>query len=212
VSLENINKLIFLFMVLEQKHLLDSYYLSLQGTDLKYRKSNFYTYSERSIPLDTLNLRGYFINRQIDISTLVIGGCTFLAGFLGVILITQGLPKHESFDITLGSLFLFAALVGVAYGLNQIRVRVHIHSNIGATVSFFHNKPTKQLVDEFIQNLKDEQKKLFLNRFGTYDNLLPLPDQINNLTWLRNNNFLSHEEYEEKRKSFMRGNDKKIGY
>ena len=199
-------------MVLEQRHLLGSYFLSLEGDDLKYKKSNFYTYSERSVPLDTLNLRGFVINRHIDISTLVTGGCTFLAAFLGIILFSQGIPKNESFDVILGSLFLLAALAGVIYGLNQIRVRVHIYSNTGVTISFFHNKPNKSIVDQFIQKLKGEQKKLFLNRYGSYDYLLPLQDQINNLVWLRNNSFLSHDEYEEKRKMFTNSNEKKIGY
>ncbi len=58
-------------MVLEQKSLFDSYYLSLDGNDLKYKKSSFYTYAERSIPLDTLNLRGLSVTRHIDLGTVV---------------------------------------------------------------------------------------------------------------------------------------------
>jgi len=149
-------------MVLEQKSFFDSYYLSLEGDDLRYRKRNFYTYTERLIPLDTLNLRGLSINRHVDISTVVIGGCTFLATWLGVHLLSLGLPKKESFEIIVGSVFLFCALVGVVYGLNQISVRVYIYSNTGFTVGFFHNRPNRQVVEDSITKLKIEQKNFFL--------------------------------------------------
>ena len=199
-------------MVLEQKSLFDSYYLSLDDLDLRYKKSNFYTYTERSVPLDTLNLRGLSITRHVDIGTVVIGGCIFLAGFFGISLLTQDIPNNESFGIILGSAFLLAAIVGIIWGLNQIAVRVYIYSTTGFTIGFFHNKPNHQVVDEFITKLKAAQKKLFLERYGTFDNYLPLQDQLNNLQWLRNNNFITHEEYEEKRKAFTNTSEKRIGY
>ena len=198
-------------MVLEQKSLFDSYYLSFDDSDLRYKKSNFYTYSERSVPLDTLNLRGLSVTRQVDLGTVVIGGGVFLVGLFGISLLSQDIPKNETFGIILGSAFLLAAVIGLIWGLNQIAVRVHIYSTTGFTIGFFHNKPNRQIVDEFITTLKAAQKKLFLDRYGTYDNFLPLQDQLNNLLWLRNNNFLSHEEYEGKRKLFTIS-DKKIGY
>lgn len=199
-------------MQLDQKNIFGSYHLSFNEVELKYKKSSFLHYTQQTIPIDSINLRSYNVTRSVDLVALVIAGCLGIGLLTAVVLLVNGINQNDNGNI-IGSVVAFILTgIGSIYWFNLINIKVFISTTAGITIDFLHNKPSHQQVDEFIEQLKKTQKKFFIDRYGSFDVLLPFQDQINNLLWLRNNNFLSHEEYEEKRKIFVTSNEKRIGY
>jgi len=210
--LESINKLIHLFMILEQKNLFGSYYLALDNNEVTYKKKAILQFTKQTVPIENLNLKAINISRRFDFNALVIAGFVFVAFIAGIALLEEGLEKNIVSETITGIISFIAGIGFIIYGLFYIRIKVLVPTTSGAIMDFIYNIPSQQEVDEFINTLKATQKKLFLSRYGNYDPLLPIQDQINNLLWLRNNNFLTHEEYEERRKAFVNNNEKRIGY
>ena len=65
-------------------------------------------------------------------------------------------------------------------------------------IKFLIDKPSKQELNDFIDKLKIERKKVLLTKYGQLTNLLSYERQLNSLNWLDSIEALSNKEYEDK--------------
>lgn len=67
-------------------------------------------------------------------------------------------------------------------------------------IEFLADKPTKEKLEWFIGQLKSKQKEVLLEKYGVLNKNLSYETQYHNLTWLRNGNVLTKNEFRDKLK------------
>ena len=65
-------------------------------------------------------------------------------------------------------------------------------------IEFLANRPTKEKLELFIEQLKSKQKEVLLEKYGNLNRNLSYETQYQNLTWLRDNNVLNKAEFGDK--------------
>jgi len=86
----------------------------------------------------------------------------------------------------LGSLAFFA----------QLRNELHLVGG-SAQVMFLLNKPSKEEMENFINEIINRSRKILIDKFSKVDPDLPEDIQIRNLYWLKERGLISEEKYEE---------------
>jgi len=64
------------------------------------------------------------------------------------------------------------------------------------TLTLFQGKPSVEEVNKFVDELIKSSKKSIVDKFGKIDPDLPESTMMNQLYWLKNNDFISSREYE----------------
>ncbi|SMD08670.1 hypothetical protein [Pedobacter nyackensis] len=67
-------------------------------------------------------------------------------------------------------------------------------------IEFFSNKPDKETVDKFIDEILSRRRQFLLQRHGQLNKNLSYEPQYYNLIWLLDNNVINQVEYEKKLK------------
>jgi len=65
-------------------------------------------------------------------------------------------------------------------------------------ITFLIDKPSKVVLQNFIQQIKDKRKDYLVGKYGLLTSMLPYEQQHQNLLWLNNIDALTHEGYSEK--------------
>lgn len=73
--------------------------------------------------------------------------------------------------------------------------------------------PDKETVDKFLHVLDLEKRKYVINKYGNVDKDLPIEPQLDQLIWLRNEDYIDDQKLEElKNKLLGKQKDAKIGF
>jgi len=80
---------------------------------------------------------------------------------------------------------------------------VHLILNDKRYLIFYANSPTKLEVDEFLENIKQNQKKYLLNRYAKQDPYVSDEQLANNLQWLYDRKIITETEFEELRSKLL---------
>ena len=59
----------------------------------------------------------------------------------------------------------------------------------------FGNRPTRAAVDDFIRDLGTKARSYAREKYGHVSELRPVDEQMRRITWLRDRNFISDDEY-----------------
>jgi|GEM_PF-2059396 hypothetical protein len=66
-------------------------------------------------------------------------------------------------------------------------------------IKFLIDKPSKEQLSDFLKELDKNRKHYLLAKYGDLNRNLTYEHQYNNLTWLRDNDVLSSDEFQEKK-------------
>jgi len=91
----------------------------------------------------------------------------------------------------LGSLAFFA----------QLRNELHLVGG-SAQVMFLLNKPSKEEMENFINEIINRSCKILIDKYSKVDPDLPEDIQIRNLYWLKEKGLISEEKYEELKQEY----------
>lgn len=132
----------------------------------------------------------------------LVGG--FFALGIGALLLVDELGKEKpQYDNPL-FYFVAGALCFLTYLFTYKRVFHLTRVDNTNAVAFLIDKPSKNELQNFIQQLKDKRKDYLVTKYGSLTSMLPYDQQHQNLLWLNNNEALSHEEYTEKMEELNR--------
>ncbi len=71
-----------------------------------------------------------------------------------------------------------------------------------SSLTFYQASPTKEIVEEFVNEVINRTRKLLLEKYGKVDPDLPEETQMNQLNWARTNDIISEEQYRELKQEY----------
>lgn len=104
---------------------------------------------------------------------------------------TGGDSDKNAYEIYL----IFSLISGVVYFLTFKNSFYLIDNGEGNAVEFLTDKPSREILRDFIDTLKTERKKVMIAKYGQLTNMLSFEQQKNTLDWLHSEGVLSTEEY-----------------
>ncbi|NJO25492.1 MAG: hypothetical protein HC867_06610 [Bacteroidia bacterium] len=119
---------------------------------------------------------------------------------------------YKSFE--LGGL-LFTGIISViltSISLFEFTEKIFIPTENSGSIEIISNKQDSLTTQDFIDELKNIQKKYLLKKYASVDKALPAEQQIHYLNWLRDNNHLTIEEYESKMNELLKKNNGSMGF
>lgn len=151
-----------------------------------------------------------------DINTKVVRTRSFdkqlFAGVCGSALISftcYSIDDALSVAIACSGLTLFFAIRLILSN----RVSIMIQLMNGSTINVLANKPSTEILDQFLKTTFEEQKKRLVAKYGQHDPLLSIEQIEQNLLWLRNRQIIDDDELQRSREDiYGRSSSGKIGF
>lgn len=166
-------------LLTRQKIHFDKTHLFIDQWNLVTGRKNWY------VRFDEIDLR---INRRQ--SAFFSTGCAFA---VCAVIISTLVILYLSWLTTLVILVIALTPMLIARGVTGFNY-VEFHTRLGPVI-LPYDKGVKVKTDVFLEALQVAVKDYMLVRYGTIDTLLSPAKQAENLWWLRNNGYLTDEEY-----------------
>jgi hypothetical protein len=113
----------------------------------------------------------------------------------------------------LAGLAMLLALVLAMIIRERARPLVQIFLRSDFAIQIEAENPDKETVDKFLQALESEKRKYVINKYGNVDKDLPIEPQLDQLIWLRNEDYIDDQTLVElKNKLLGKQKDAKIGF
>ncbi len=113
----------------------------------------------------------------------------------------------------LAGLAMLLALVLAMIIRERARPLVQIFLRSDFAIQIEAENPDKETVDKFLQALESEKRKYVINKYGNVDKDLPIEPQLDQLIWLRNEDYIDEQTLVElKNKLLGKQKDAKIGF
>jgi hypothetical protein len=110
--------------------------------------------------------------------------------------------------------FCLAAVLVLVFVIHFRRknlVRIHLQS--GLAVGIDADIPDEPAVDRFVNNFKDVKRDYLVAKYGSVDRDLPIEPQLNQLVWLRNEEYIDEQTLQElKNKLLGKQQESRIGF
>ena len=108
---------------------------------------------------------------------------------------------------------MLLALVLAMIIRERARPLVQIFLRSDFAIQIEAENPDKETVDKFLQALESEKRKYVINKYGNVDKDLPIEPQLDQLIWLRNEDYIDDQTLVElKNKLLGKQKDAKIGF
>ncbi|MEN6452699.1 MAG: hypothetical protein ABFD10_00460 [Prolixibacteraceae bacterium] len=186
-------------MILKQKQGFSKKEFELIDDTLKIKTKDSSKNEEWTIKIEQLGEDKYYQSTS-KIGANIVAVC-FLAFclFVTIAFIVDG-DKAQNIWVLLGVYALFG---GIAMFLLLTPRKRELHL-IGGNIqmTFFPDSPSKEKVDEFIDEIIRRSKKILIEKYGKIDPDLPEDTQMNQLNWLKNRNLISEKEYEQSKQEY----------
>ncbi|MEO5570928.1 MAG: hypothetical protein ABIT08_08800 [Bacteroidia bacterium] len=179
----------------------------LSDKGLKYKVRNLSSYFEVEIPYEEIGIKR--IDQKATNNTLLIFSC-----FLFIVLISKiyflATEQHNDYTVTLVILFGFLFVLLLTYlGYKDI---VLIEAQNPSFIEFFANRPSKEVVEKFISELKSRTKGYLINKYAERDSKISIENQLHKINWLKDRNVIDEKEYEELTNKLIKPDIKSIGF
>jgi len=120
---------------------------------------------------------------------------SILAAFL--VFITVALFMSDDFmgnlPVVIGSYILFGLMIALSL-FSPLKKEIHLVGG-GVNLTFFQDSPSTEEVNEFINGIIKLSKQQLLNKYAKIDPELPEETMFNQLSWLKNRDLITEEEY-----------------
>jgi len=113
--------------------------------------------------------------------------------------------------LAISSIALAGVLVFVIH--ERTRPLVQIFHRLDFAIQLEAENPDRETVDNFLHTLESEKRKYVIHKYGHVDKDLPIEPQLDQLVWLRNEDYIDEETLNElKDKLLGKHKDAKIGF
>ncbi len=173
----------------------------LKGNTLYIKTKSMGEKKEWSVDVEYLGEERFY-KTYSRIGPRIIGSLFLIVMIISVI--GFSLEKDWSNGDNIGALILGVVLFG---GLGILAFFVPMRNELilvggSAQVVFLLNSPSKEEMENFIEEIIRRSRKVLLDKYGKIDVDLPEETQINNLYWLKNRGIISEKEYEELKQEY----------
>jgi heme/copper-type cytochrome/quinol oxidase subunit 4 len=181
-----------------QRKLLNVRSFEILSDSLKVRFKTLNQTEEFSVPFEEL---GTQISTKKVASTV-----PFLIAFVPALLliilvyflaVNQPIEKgHIAATIIFG---VFAVVALVTTPKNSLYL-----SSAHRQIEFYRDKPNNEAVDAFVKEVIDNCNEYLRMKYAKVDPDLPVEPQLNSLTWMKNRNLITDEEFEQFKSTLLR--------
>ena len=169
-------------LALFQKKLFEVRHLSVQEFVVRFSKKTFGLERDRSVPMEDLVLdhvaRGSRVEGVSFFLTLI-----FLIGLM------------NSTNALLMGIYALALLGMGSYCWTRSGSYVVVPIAGQEAFELFGDLPNRAAVDDFIRDLGIRVRTYAREKYGHVSEILPVEQQMGRITWLRDRNFISDDEY-----------------
>ena len=171
----------------------------LKGSKLHVKTRSLGEHNEYTIDIEYLGEERFY-------KTYSRTGPRIVGAVFYIIMIITGLLLEDNWAIgeNIGGLilgvFLFGGLGSLAF-FAQLRNELHLVGG-SAQVMFLLNKPSKEEMETFINEIINRSRKIQIDKYSKVDPDLPEEIQIRNLYWLKEKGLISEEKYEELKQEY----------
>ncbi len=173
----------------------------LNGNTLHIKTKSMGETKEWSVDVEYIGEERYY-KTYSRLGPRIVGSLFFLVSLVSVVgfFMEKDWSNGDNIGALILGVFLFGGLGLLAF-LAPVRNELYLVGG-SAQVMFLLNSPSKEEMENFIQEIIKRSKKTLLEKYGKIDIDLPEETQFNNLYWLKNRGLLSEEEYEELKEEY----------
>jgi hypothetical protein len=106
--------------------------------------------------------------------------------------------KDNSIEKGSSAIWLTASVICFIVYFNSKEKKVLLFTTENKSIEFLGDKPSREIVDEFINELIKERNTTLNSKYGQPTKLLEFTPQLENFNWLLNARVISKAEYEQK--------------
>lgn len=149
--------------------------------------------SEFHYPFEQIKTNKAFVTEQAKGALAVAGVFAGIAVFVFVLSFSDNTVEPIAVPLWLS----ISLIVFFYYFKTRVR-KVYLQTTENVTLDFLATKPSKEDVEEFIQQLLAERNTYLLSKYGQLTRHLDYASQFDNLNWLLNNRVFTKQAYDDK--------------
>ena len=173
----------------------------LKGNNLHVKTRSMGEHNEYAIDIEYLGEERFY-KTYSRIGPRIVGMVFYsimILTIIGVLLEDNWTSGENVWALIIG-VFLFGGLGSLAF-FAQLRNELHLVGG-AAQVIFLLNKPSKEEMENFINEITSRSRKILIDKYSKVDPDLPEDIQIRNLYWLKEKGLISEEKYEELKQEY----------
>jgi hypothetical protein len=149
--------------------------------------------SEFHIPFEKITGNRSFVSLENKNGLWI--GLAFLALSITLFAISF---KYNSVEKESSIIWLFVAIICFIVYLTSKEKKILLFTTENKTIEFLGDKPSREAVDEFINEVIKERNIILNSKYGQPSKLLEFTPQLDNFNWLLNSRVISKVEYDQK--------------
>lgn len=173
----------------------------LKGDKLHVKTKSMGEYNEYTIDVEYIGEERFYKTHS-KMGPRIVGIVFYIImiiSVLGILLEDNWAASENIIGLIIG-IFLFGGLGSLAF-FSELRNELHLVGG-SAQVMFLLNKPSKEEMENFINELITRSRKTLIDKYSKVDPDLPEEIQIRNLYWLKEKGLISEEEYAELKQEY----------
>lgn len=173
----------------------------LKGDKLHVKTKSMGEYNEYTIDVEYIGEERFYKTHS-KMGPRIVGIVFYIIMIISVlgILLEDNWAASENIVGLIIGIFLFGGLGSLAF-FSELRNELHLVGG-SAQVMFLLNKPSKEEMENFINELITRSRKTLIDKYSKVDPDLPEEIQIRNLYWLKEKGLISEEEYAELKQEY----------
>lgn len=178
---------------LEQISKSNTFIFEIDDAGLFRKVINKKSETEFHIPFEKISSNRSFVNLENKNGLWI--GLAFL--LLTIVLFVLSF-KDNSIEKGSSAIWLTASVICFIVYFNSKEKKVLLFTTENKSIEFIGDNPSREIVDEFINELIKERNTNLNSKYGQPTKLLEFTPQLENFNWLLNTRVISKAEYEQK--------------
>lgn len=193
-------------MELHQKRGFQTRKIRLTNGGIKFYYKSLSEEGEHTISHEELILNRISRKKEIELTYPAITAIIFLIG-TGILISTMNSTGDKSFGYFWAGLFLLVStILFLIYRLMGISKLIFIPLSNNRRINLLQDVPDRKTVDDFLEQLTQEQSAFLKLKYGDVNSKLPIDIQLDQLQWLLNRDIITIQEFGQLRKK-LTGNE-----
>ncbi len=169
---------------------------NLSGNTLHVKTKSMGETKEWSVDVEYIGEERFYKTHS-RLGPRIVGVLFFMVSIVSIVgfFLEKDWSNGDNIGALILGVFLFGGLGALAF-FAPLRNELHLVGG-SAQIMFLLNSPSKEKMEDFIQEIIKRSRTVLLEKYTKIDPDLPEETQINNFYWLKQRGLISEEEYED---------------
>ncbi len=169
---------------------------NLSGNTLHVKTKSMGETKEWSVDVECIGEERFYKTHS-RLGPRIVGVLFFMVSIVSIVgfFLEKDWSNGDNIGALILGVFLFGGLGALAF-FAPLRNELHLVGG-SAQIMFLLNSPSKEKMEDFIQEIIKRSRTVLLEKYTKIDPDLPEETQINNFYWLKQRGLISEEEYED---------------